>query len=91
MSPSGFSGLKCRANVLHILAHRVLPQCITILMVKINCLLHILWYIYPELVSLQPILGFHFCNYTVPLLQNIRYSPSEGGLHVNLICHGILQ
>ena len=74
-------GVKCRANVLHILTHRVPPQCIPMFTIKLNYLLHTLWELYPELVSLQPIIGFHFCNYAVPLLQIMRHPPSEGGLH----------
>ena len=69
-------GNKCRANVLHILAHGVLPKFITILTVELNFLIHILWDLYPKLVSLQPILVFHIRNYTITLLQIIRYPPS---------------
>ena len=55
-------GLKYRVNILHLLAHGVPPQCIAILKVKLNCLLHIILDLYPKLVSLQPILGFQFHN-----------------------------
>ena len=58
--------IKCRANILYILAHGVPRQCIIILAVELNFLLHIIWEFYPELVSLQPILGFYFCNYVIP-------------------------
>ena len=74
-------GFSCRANVLNILAHRVPEKCINILTVKLDCLLHIIWDIYLKLVSLQPILGFYFYNYAVPLLQSMRHPPIEVGLH----------
>ena len=73
--------IKCRANVLHLLTHLVPQQCIPILTVKINCLLHILRDLYPELVSLQPILGFYLCNDLVPPLQSMSHLPSECGIH----------
>ena len=53
-------GLKFRANVIRVLTKPIPPQCITILLIKIDCLLCIIWDLYPELVILQPILGFHF-------------------------------
>ena len=61
-------GIKCRANVLHLLEHGVPQQCITILTVELNLLLHLIWDLYPELVSLQPILGLHFRKDAIPLL-----------------------
>ena len=67
---------KFRMHVLHLLAHGVPPQCITILTVSLNCLLHIIWNLYPELLSLQLIFGNHSCNYVILLLQSMRYSPS---------------
>ena len=73
-------GIKLRANFLHILTHRVPPQCIPILTVVINCLLHILRNLHPKIVSLQSILGFHFCNYAVPILKSTRHPPSEVGI-----------
>ena len=56
-------GIKCRSNILHISEHGVPPQCIAILAVKLNFLLHIIWEIFPKVASLQPILGFHFPKY----------------------------
>ena len=85
------TGIKCRENVLLLLAHCVPPQYIPIIMVELNCFLHILWDLYPKLVSLQPILGFHFFNYTGPLLQIMRHPLIKGGLNRNLICHGVLR
>ena len=61
-----FPGLKCRSKNVHLLVHSVPPQCITILAFDLNWLLCIIWYLYPELVSLQLILGFRFCNYVIP-------------------------
>ena len=74
-------GIKCRANSLHLLTHRVPPQCIPIFKVKLNFLLHIIRDLYPKLISLQPIIGFYFYNDAVPLLQSMRHPPNEGGLH----------
>ena len=74
-------GIKFRADILHILTHRVPPQCIPIFTVKLNCLLHILRDLYTELVSIQQIIEFYFCNYAVPLLQSMRHPPSEGGIY----------
>ena len=62
-------GLKCRANVIHILSHWIPPQCITIIMAELNSLIHILWDPYPELVSLRRIIGLHFRNYIIPLFK----------------------
>ena len=56
-------GLKFRANVIRVLTQPIPPQCITILLIEIDCLLCIIWDLYPELVILQPIIGFYFCNY----------------------------
>ena len=82
--------LKFRTKVLNLLIHLVPPQCIPIFMVGLNFLLHILRYLYPKLVSIHPILGFHVCNYAVPLLQSMRHPPSEGGIRLNLRFYGVL-
>ena len=84
-------GLKCRAKILNLLANVVPTECITTITAKLNFLLHIIWELYTKLVSLQPILRFHFRNYAIPLFQSMRYTPSKGGLHGKLSCHGVLR
>ena len=63
-----FPDLKGQSNIFHLLANRLPPQVVTILMVQLFHLLFRFWYPDPKLQSSYPVLGFDFGNYTVVFL-----------------------
>ena len=76
-----FPDLESQSNIFCLLANRLPPQVVTILVVQLFRLLYRFWYPDPRLVSLNPVLGFDFSNYLVAFLQHIRNPPGKCQFH----------
>ena len=77
--------LKCHSNIVHFLLEHILPHRISILGIKLICMLDTLWNLNPILVSFLHHSTLHCGKDDISLVQSVWNPPCEGWLSINAL------